>query len=88
MQINILQSDIDSGLPFRRRECALAIAVRRAFHDGSDRIPYVEVTQATILVRDGKREFMFPIPETVQAFVANFDRNKHLVEPFSFELPI
>jgi hypothetical protein len=79
-KIQLLQDDIDKGLPARSAFCPVARAIRRA----CPKIKQVNVGCSRIRLGDGQ---YITTPPEVCNFISAFDRHKP-VEPFEFDLDI
>lgn len=87
MKVKVRQEDIEQGTCGSARECAIALAVKRA-------APWLR--DVRILPAMGKRPAavghssygnLIDLPESCGTFIHNFDRG-YRVQPFEFELEI
>lgn len=75
-RIRVTQKDIDAGVVYNTYKCPIAIAVGRAFDTQSVCARLVDLQV---------QERHFDTPDTVRAFILDFDGCKP-VKPFSFTL--
>lgn len=73
MKIVVTQQDIDAGRKFCARECAIALAMKRAGFN-------FEKLFGTVIVIDGKDH---PLPEELTVKINEFDDGN--LTPFEFE---
>lgn len=77
-QIFVTQEDIDKGVPYKSRQCPIALALNRVFPNIIFLVGAQEISQFY------KNDLIFHVMSAeMKAFRSDFDRRKP-VKPFSF----
>lgn len=83
MQVWVTRDDIDRGVPGSSRQCAVALAVRRAVPE----FTCVVVSGRYVTIDIGRgRSFFAELTDEQKKFIVDFD-NQRAVDPIMIEIP-